>query len=804
MGGDLQIKRLAAASFVSMLGLMAAAAPNLVQATMDTADPAYDMVDDTAEIPLFLEVFINGKPTNLIAEFAQDGASGALSTVKSELIELGLKPPAGIGGTVALDDLPGVTHEYDSAGQTLDITATDAALMPKVISANRRKSESETERTVGAVLNYDLSATFGDAGSGSDFMYRSSQLGLDAWVFSPVGRLGNTANVTHTANGDARILRLGTTYEFNAPKPALTISAGDVFSSSLRWGRSIRMGGVQLRRDFGLRRDLVTEPLLSFGGAAAVPSTVDVFIDNNRVFSGRTTTGPFQFEDIPIVDGAGEAVVVIQDEFGEVSERRVEFFASRNLLKKGVWDFSVEAGWAREAYGQQSGRYNNDALFSGSVRYGATNRLTFSGHVEGKSDLVMLGLGTDFVLANRAEMSLAVARSSYRGNQGSLAFGAVRTSFGRVDLEASSLRSTNGFADLAYATAVDFLPPATLAGDASLLEFPKAQDVISLSAPLGDDQTRIGLNYVRSDRASGSDRLVSINYSGILSWREASISVSAAYDFEASDPRLSAFLTIPLGSDRFVQANASVNRNTAPSRSVSFAQAMGDQPGDHGYAGQIDFNAGAPDWQTSAFLRTRYGRAEASLRRTDSGTSTRGRFEGGLVFAGGQLVAGPQVRDSFAIVDAGQPDMPVLFQNREIARTGRGGRALVTGLSSYQRNRISIRSSDGDASVSYGVTAQDVVPARGSGALVSFEATDTGNAALVEFVDAGGRPLPVGATVHHAGGEFVIGYDGVAYLTALRDRNTVKVDLPGGRCRATFDFVPGAGLQSSVEGVVCR
>ncbi len=776
----------------------------MVQTLIDGLPVNIDIAQADGEIALYLEVFINGEPTELIGEFAQDPVSGDLSVEAGEWKDLGLKPPRGSGNRIVLGELDDITYIYDATTQTLGITARDSALLPTVISANRRQIETETEQSGGAVLNYDLSTTFGTTTADPTFGYQSTYLGLETWVFGPSVRLSNTANISHSTNRSAEYLRLNTTYEFTAPKSALTVSAGDFVSSSLRWGRSIRMAGAQLRRDFSLRRDLVTEPLLSFGGAAAVPSTVDVFIDNNRVFSGRTTQGPFQFEDIPIVDGSGEAVVVIRDEAGRVSERRVEFFASRNLLKQGVWDFSFEGGFAREAYGQESTQYNSDGVFSTSARYGVTNKLTFNGHVEGKSDLFMIGLGADFVVANRAEVSFAVARSSYRGRDGTMTFGALRTSFGRFDIEASALRSTDDFADLAYATAVDFLPPATLAGDASLLEFPRAQDIISLSAPLWDDQTRFGINYVRAERASGSDEVVSINYSGMLPWREASVSISASYDLEASDPRMSAYLTIPLGSDRFVQANAAVNRNAGNSRSVSFAHALGDKPGDHGYSGQIDFNEGAPDWQTSAFLRTRYGRAEAAVRRTDTNTSTRARFQGGVVFAGGQFAAGPQVHDSFAIVNAGQPDTPVLFQNREITRTGRSGRALVTGLASYQSNRISIDTELASTGVAFGVTAQDVVPERGSGVLVAFEGTDTNGAALVEFLDANGRPLPVGSTVRHSREDFVIGYDGMAYLSSLKEKNTVRIDLPSGTCRATFAFSPGSDLQSTVAGVVCR
>ncbi|NEV03151.1 hypothetical protein, partial [Bradyrhizobium uaiense] len=39
-------------------------------------------------------------------------------------------------------------------------------------------------------------------------------------------------------------------------------------------------GGLQAQRDFALRPDLITAPLATIGGSAAVPSTVDVYVNN--------------------------------------------------------------------------------------------------------------------------------------------------------------------------------------------------------------------------------------------------------------------------------------------------------------------------------------------------------------------------------------------------------------------------------------------------------------------------------------------------------------------------------------------
>lgn len=781
--------------------LGAIAAPGLTQ---DALDALLEEDPLAQPIPLFLEVFINGVSTELIAEFQQDPETGGMSSPRSELNELGIRVPMLQRGLVSLDALDGLAYVYDEAAQTLQITAETDALLPKVVSASRRPAPLEPDKTTGLVINYDAVAGFGSGADSEGLRFDRASLALDGWVFSPIGHLSNSGILSSTAVGDSSYLRLGTTYEFNAPGTAVTFAAGDLISSSLSWGRAVRMGGVQVRREFNLRSDLVTEPLLSFSGAAAVPSTVDVFVENNRVYSGRTGQGPYRFEDIPIYDGYGDAVVVIRDENGNVTKREVAFFSSRNLLKQGILDYSVEVGRARDGYGQTSWEYGDDTLYSASLRYGLTNRLTLQGHVEGKSDLTMLGFGASFVVANRAEMTLAAGHSDYSGSQGQFAYGALRTTLFGAAIEASMLRASSGFTDLAYATGADFVGAGSLTADRSLLEFPTAQDVVSLSVPVGRDGVSLGFSYVRSERAASRDEIVSVSYGQNFEKRNISFNVTGAHDLETDNTRFSAFLTMPTGKRTFSQASASVDGDSGSRQGLSLVRALGDAEGDYGYQAQLDLGDDSPAWQVAASIRSRAGRGEAALRRTGGAVSGHARFDGALVFMGGKLAAGNQVRDGFAIVDAGARDVPVYLQNREVARTGRSGRALVPGLSSYGQNRISINVDELPEGVSYNATAMDVIPARRSGALVEFGGVSASDSALVILRDTSGDYLPVGSEVVLDGESFVVGYDGAAFIKGLGPRNTVKVRTKSGTCTARFAFTAAEGPQTVIDPVVCK
>lgn len=77
--------------------------------------------------------------------------------------------------------------------------------------------------------------------------------------------------------------------------------------------RPVRLGGVQIRRDFSLRDDVVSSLLLSYPGTAAVPCTIDVYVDNVRAYSGAVPSGPFNLSNVPMVTTAGEANFVLRD-----------------------------------------------------------------------------------------------------------------------------------------------------------------------------------------------------------------------------------------------------------------------------------------------------------------------------------------------------------------------------------------------------------------------------------------------------------------------------------------------------------
>jgi outer membrane usher protein len=98
----------------------------------------------------------------------------------------------------------------------------------------------------------------------------------------------------------ARGIRLDTTFTHDFPSRLETLCVGDAISTPGSWGSAVRFGGVQWGTNFAIRPDLITAPLLTAGGVAVVPSTVDVYLNNQAVSTQRVPPGPFVIDRLPV------------------------------------------------------------------------------------------------------------------------------------------------------------------------------------------------------------------------------------------------------------------------------------------------------------------------------------------------------------------------------------------------------------------------------------------------------------------------------------------------------------------------
>jgi outer membrane usher protein len=777
------------------------------QEPMDLPGPA-SKVSESGERDLQLNVLINERPVNLIGSFKQL-PDGSLAATSEELREIGLiaeRKAADSDGLVRLDRLPGVSYRVNEAAQAIHITAPDEARAPHIVDMRPQIAGPplEPQRGYGGVLNYTLFASSDGAFWRDLKTFQGLSGAFDGRVFSPYGTLSQSL-IASTASQLDGLTRLDSTWAYSDMDQLITYRAGDTISGGLSWTRPVRLGGLQMQHSFALRPDLVTMPIPSLSGSAAVPSTIDVYTQNVKTFTGSVPQGPFQVTNLPVVTGAGTASVVIQDSLGRQAVTTLPFYASNQLLREGLYDFSGEIGFARRFYGVESNNYDPSPVGSASARYGLTNWLTLEGHAEGGAGLTNGGASAAFFLGPLGVASLAVAGSRAGDRTGGLFNASLEMTYGVFSLYARTQRTFGDYEDIASMT-TPLLDPKLNAFSFFSARVPKALDQVSLGVPLPFDRSTVNLSFTQLESALGDrNRIVGLSYSrGIF--RNSTIYATAFKDLDdKSSFGIFAGISVPLGNDITVSGAVQHGPN-GPSAVVDATKSERLEEGSYGWRVR-DAEGSTPDRSAAASYRASFGRVEAGVQQYGNNTRGTAQIDGSIAVAGGGVFFGNRIDDAFAVVNAGAPNVAVQYENRPIGVTNSAGMLLVPYLNSYQKNKISIDPTNLPVDADIPKTRETVVPADRNGVVVKFGVSDTPNAALVIFVGANGDPIKVGAQVRLDGAEqaFVVGYDGHAFVRGLGARNGATIDLPeGGSCRVEFDYAPKPGEQVRISDVVCR
>ena len=772
---------------------------------------------EQAAIPLQLEIFINQAPAKVIGAFRRL-PDGRIAAARSELEESGVHPPgAGAPGQIiVLDDIAGLTYRYDEPGQKIDLTITESLRAEQAYDARGADAAPQpVTGGTGAVLNYNLFTSALRSTSNPNVSFQGVSASLDGRVFSALGTVSQSAILGSTLLKPVDALRLETAWTYSDPDSLRVYKAGDTISSGLAWTRPIRMGGLQVQRNFGLRPDLVTLPLPAISGSAAVPSTVDVYVNNIKTYSQDVGTGPYRLSNLPLVSGDGTARVVLRDATGKETESSIPFFTTAKLLKPGYSDYSLEAGLPRLFFGSLSDVYSRKPVASASLRRGMFDWLTAESHAEATTGLLNGGLGGVARLANRMVLTGAAAGSYAHGAGGAQVFGGLETRMWGVSLNANTQRSFGAYEDLASVTAQTAAPrsngTSTSSGGGDLLTSltgikpPKSLDRVSISVPVPYDRSAVSLSFIRLVTAAEKrSNIVTASYSRNLFWR-ASAYVSAFADLsDRKQKGVYAGLSAPLGATMSISAGASFGAGGA-NYSTDVSRPLQQEPGSYGW--RLHDSEGTQSYRSAAgSYRSTYARVEAGVAQDRNSMRGTAEVEGSIATMGGGVFLANRIDDAFAVADVGAPGVDVYYENKLVGKSDRNGQILVPNLRSYQRNKISIdpRNLPVDA---LAPSTQDVIaPKDRSGILVKFGVNTNVQGAVLILKGRDGKDIPPGVSGSLNGGAepVVVGYDGRAYATGLKPGNSLVMDIEGRPCTAAFPYTPQKNTQVVIGPVTCQ
>lgn len=756
------------------LALLSAGAPDdpVVAAAVSDADPQEAAV---------VAVILNGRDTGQVIEIVRRG--DVLLARRADLRVAGLLlPPGDEAALVRLDSLPQVSARYDAAQALLSIDAGLGAVPSTRVGTERGGGPALSPvSSVGVVLNYDLQFEQ-DTRAGTTFA-GTVEAGISH------GPLTASGTLLVAAGRRARTRRLYTAVSYSDPSGLRVYRLGDLVSGGLDWSRPVRLGGVQIASDFSMRPDLVTFPVPSASGTAAVPSTVSILVDGVERLSQNVGQGPFDIPRLPVMSGANHVSVVTQDALGRQVVQLLPFYANPTMLAPGLQAFSAELGWVRRDFGLASDRYAGLAA-SATLRRGLTPWLTGEAHGEAAKGLANMGLGATVRVGTLGTVSAAASASAGRGSVGTLT---------SLALERTSQSLSFG-ASIQHASA-DYRDIAAINGDRIPRTVARARIGLRTS-----EWGSFGAGYAAIDWAVGVDTgLVTVSWQRALSDRFRLFATGYRDLLRSGRTGGMLSLTLALGNG----ATAAAIATTTDSRRSATLQASDPVTGmgSWGWRGALSLDADATTGYGELRHRSAAGEFGLGIDRGRSRTLVRATATGALVIAHGGVFLSNRIDDSYAVIDTdGQAAVDVYVENRRVGRTNGAGLLLAHDLRAFETNRISI-DLDGlpiDATVTEG--SRIVVPYRAAGTVVRFPVARR-RAIQASLVDAAGTPLPAGGLAHAEGvtEPVPIGYDGALYLEMSGPQAIVTVDLPGGAtCRATLAYPEGADALPHLGVQPCR
>ncbi|RYG14518.1 MAG: fimbrial biogenesis outer membrane usher protein, partial [Caulobacteraceae bacterium] len=490
--------------------------------------------------------------------------------------------------------------------------------------------------------------------------------------FGPLGLASNTG-VLRASGGDTGYLRYDTYARVIDENHAVGYTAGDFITQALPWSRSVRMGGVQASRAFRVRPDLVTMPLPTFAGETAVPTSVDLFVNGYRQQSASVQPGRFVLDNIPVVNGAGQATIVTTDAVGRQISTTLPFYVSATLLKPGLLDFSAEVGALRRNYGLRNFDYGPTAA-SGVARYGLLRSLTIEGHAEAARGLGMAGLGVAWSPRRMGIITASAAASRTDALSGSQWAVGYEYNTQRFSLAVQHEQRGGSYRDLG-----DF---GTTSGSGA-----RRMDRVIGGMSLGLSGSLSVAYFDGKTLGQPDSRIATASYQRGLG-RRATLLATIDHDFERRSTGAQLRIAVPFGRNSVGGGVTYADGRTRTE--VDFARSMPSQGGlgvDAGVA--VDqrgetFGQGTVTWRNND-VQVQAGAATAAGQSSAWTSAT-----GSIIAMDRSVFTANRVSDAFAVVNTGQRGVGVFYENQRVGATDKRGRLFVPHVISYQNATYAI------------------------------------------------------------------------------------------------------------------
>ena len=660
----------------------------------------------------------------------------------------------------------GITYDFNSEKFTLDIRVPiDAFELSVFAKKESYKLKPETSNK-GVFTNYQLYATQ----TNTDDSFSGV---LDVTGFNKLGSL-TTGAIVNKDSREVNIIRTSTYYQKDLPDKMQSFVIGDTVNSDGNWSRSANYFGVRWSRNFSTQPGYIYTPNPIISGSAALPSVVDVYVNNQKTFSQKINPGPFDITHLPVPgNGAGQVNLVVKDILGNEQIITKNFYQSPILLAKGENDFSLESGFLRKNYGIKNNDYQ-DGFAAGTYVHGITNSITARGRFELQPDRQAAGGDIALTLGNFALIQASAASSNDNARGTGNQYGAnienigqfLKTSIGvkKFDKEFSQFASTSDETK------------------------PKTRTNAFVSFPIPFINNNIGFGYISQTNWDSDPFKTAYISSGYPLPYGANISLSYNKRLDTvNNWGASVVFTLPLG-DYNTRFEHSIDPSGKKTDSYSLSTNVPPGPGVGWSVVNEDLKSNV---KTNVTVNSNTAQYSGQINVQDGITTGKRLGVNGTVgLLGGEVFASRYVNNSsFAIVKTeGLKDIKIYNQNNMVAITNKNGTAAFP-IRPYEKTKIEIKDNEIPLEANVEVLEMYPIAYARSGLLVKFPVQMSKNA-LVRIHLPNDTPIPAGATVTMASSKenYIAGRNGEVYLTNLGQKNQLTVSWLENICELSIEI----------------
>jgi outer membrane usher protein len=754
--------------------------------------PVIPLSPPSAVTESYYQVFINDVDTNQTSLFFKD-KQGQLWVSGQDLEQWRFIKP-----TVApliyendkyynLSRFPGLTYIIDAENMTIKLHVPVQLFQPNLINANASQINTFTPPAPGLFFNYNLLDTK-NAGPKSDNLFTGLfQLGM----FNEYGT-GSTYFINQNAPNTETFLRLTTTWEYDKPDKMWSLWLGDDVSASTTWSSSVNYGGVQWGTNFNTQPGFITFPQLGLKGQATVPSVIDLYINNSNVTQQKVNPGLYDIYNIPYIDGYGNMRIVTTDILGRQQVVSMPFYASTQLLKTGLTDYTYEFGMIRQNLGLTSFDYAR-FLVGATKSVGVNDQFTYQWHVEGLSDQQTIGISAFKQLWVLGVLNGSTGVSHINAGNRDGAF--IQGGFQR-------LTPSYSFGLSSEVTTLYFTQQGIEPGQFS----PRL--INQVFGGFAWRANNFSFSYLKQiNRDTPGNNILSGTFSRNIFFNIA-LSLSGQTNLSGARNK-GVFLTLTRSLGENTSGSIlNSEQNDSHQESIGISRSLPQGPG-YGYSLYGTTGTDVNSKLGSLSYQNDIGTYQGEITQNNGLTNYSINVQGGAVYLGGQSYLTRSLQgNSFAVVQTpGFKDVDVYINNQLTTRTDKNGNALVPNLLPYQETTVHIDPNTLPITADIETTSKIAAPYLNSGVLVPFGIENISGATLI-LKQASGTFVPEGSTIKVKGQieESIVGSDGQVYLTNLSGSNTIDVNWEGHHCEFTL-FLPQSSTKNTIPDlgtIICK